>query len=333
MAEHEVANGTHLIISTELQPRAIATTVIPAASDTPVSAKLFTINESKSINSPHYSDLGTSMSADDSTTLSPIMKPSRTVLIDEERGDGAALEVGDIRCFCVPSRVHGFGDFVSRTWSWLLLNKEQILSPLTGKYSTTSLISGYQCHINTGSYSFFLSVFNSYLYIDSRSDYKFNNCWCRTYLWPSGCMDDEYYKLFTRRKTWNDFRCIDLCFCIAHFFGQESWPRVYILCSHLVRITAICFWTVSARSTLSSDTHPCCEGVFKRHGFYHCCQPSEACTTLTGSNIFKTRFLLAESYKWNESRILVSCFNTIIYRDGNGYILWNHVFVSSGCKT
>jgi hypothetical protein len=134
MNEHEVANGTHLIISTELQPRAIATTVIPAACDTPVSAKLFTINESKSINSPCYSDLGTSMSADDSTTLSTIMKPSRNVLIDEERGDGAALEVGDIRCFCVPSRVHGFGDFVSRTWSWLLLNKEQILSPITGKY-------------------------------------------------------------------------------------------------------------------------------------------------------------------------------------------------------
>lgn len=131
MAEEGGTNITPLIF-TELQAQhVIAVPAFPVGGDSsPVSAKLFTINESKSINSPYFSDLGKSMSVDDSN-FSPRMKPSRTVLIDEERGD-SALEIGDIRCYCVPSRVHGFGDMLSRSWSWFLLNKEQILSALSG---------------------------------------------------------------------------------------------------------------------------------------------------------------------------------------------------------
>ena len=34
-------------------------------------------------------------------------------------------EVGEMNCYCVPSRVYGVKDFLFRTLAWLLLNKEQ----------------------------------------------------------------------------------------------------------------------------------------------------------------------------------------------------------------
>mmetsp|Transcript_6134 Transcript_6134/g.7139 ORF Transcript_6134/g.7139 Transcript_6134/m.7139 type:complete len:679 (-) Transcript_6134:251-2287(-) len=40
-------------------------------------------------------------------------------------------EVGELNCYCVPSRVYGFKDFAFRTLAWLLLNKEQIFSAIT----------------------------------------------------------------------------------------------------------------------------------------------------------------------------------------------------------
>jgi len=40
-------------------------------------------------------------------------------------------EVGEMNCYCVPSRVYGVKDFLFRTLAWLLLNKEQILGGFT----------------------------------------------------------------------------------------------------------------------------------------------------------------------------------------------------------
>lgn len=42
-------------------------------------------------------------------------------------------EVGELNCYCVPSRVYGFKDFFFRTLAWFLLNKEQILGGFTGE--------------------------------------------------------------------------------------------------------------------------------------------------------------------------------------------------------
>ena len=42
-------------------------------------------------------------------------------------------EVGEMNCYCVPTRVYGFKDFMFRSLGWTLLNKEQILGALTGK--------------------------------------------------------------------------------------------------------------------------------------------------------------------------------------------------------
>ena len=42
-------------------------------------------------------------------------------------------EVGEMNCYCVPTRVYGFKDFMFRTLGWTLLNKEQILGAFTGK--------------------------------------------------------------------------------------------------------------------------------------------------------------------------------------------------------
>ena len=40
-------------------------------------------------------------------------------------------EVGELNCYCLPSRVYGFKDFGFMTLAWLLLNKEQIFSANT----------------------------------------------------------------------------------------------------------------------------------------------------------------------------------------------------------
>lgn len=40
-------------------------------------------------------------------------------------------EVGEMNCYCVPTRVYGIKDFGLRTLGWTLLNKEQILGGLT----------------------------------------------------------------------------------------------------------------------------------------------------------------------------------------------------------
>ena len=59
---------------------------------------------------------------------------------DNEAGNGKAMyneeeylaEVGELNCYCMPSRVYGVKDFFFRTLAWLLLNKEQILAGFTG---------------------------------------------------------------------------------------------------------------------------------------------------------------------------------------------------------
>jgi hypothetical protein len=42
-------------------------------------------------------------------------------------------EVGEMNCYCVPSRVYGFKDFLFRTLAWIMLNKEQIIGGFTGR--------------------------------------------------------------------------------------------------------------------------------------------------------------------------------------------------------
>ena len=41
-------------------------------------------------------------------------------------------EVGELNCYCMPSRVYGLKDFFFRTLAWFLLNKEQLLGGFTG---------------------------------------------------------------------------------------------------------------------------------------------------------------------------------------------------------
>lgn len=40
-------------------------------------------------------------------------------------------EVGELNCYCVPTRVYGMADFMYRTLGWTVLNKEQILGAFT----------------------------------------------------------------------------------------------------------------------------------------------------------------------------------------------------------
>ena len=56
-------------------------------------------------------------------------------------------EVGELNCYCVPSRVYGFKDFFFRTLAWFLLNKEQIIGGFTGESNSVypSLILYLQC--------------------------------------------------------------------------------------------------------------------------------------------------------------------------------------------
>jgi len=57
-------------------------------------------------------------------------------------------EVGELNCYCVPSRVYGCKDFLYRTLAWTLLNKEQIMSAITASITiipeavSTALIAG-----------------------------------------------------------------------------------------------------------------------------------------------------------------------------------------------
>lgn len=68
-----------------------------------------------------------------------------TEMYDE---DEYLAEVGELNCYCVPSRVYGFKDFGFRTLAWLLLNKEQLFSAITVSITiipeavSTALIAG-----------------------------------------------------------------------------------------------------------------------------------------------------------------------------------------------
>ena len=59
------------------------------------------------------------------------MKPDKGVMYNEEE---YLAEVGEMNCYCVPTRVYGFKDFLYRTLGWALLNKEQILGGFTGEF-------------------------------------------------------------------------------------------------------------------------------------------------------------------------------------------------------
>jgi hypothetical protein len=62
--------------------------------------------------------------------ISPHNKDGKEIMYNEEE---YLAEVGEMNCYCVPTRVYGFKDFLFRTLGWSLLNKEQILGAFTGK--------------------------------------------------------------------------------------------------------------------------------------------------------------------------------------------------------
>ena len=62
------------------------------------------------------------------------IEDGKQIIYDEEE---YLAEVGEMNCYCVPTRVYGFKDFMYRTLGWTLLNKEQILGAFTGEYIRT----------------------------------------------------------------------------------------------------------------------------------------------------------------------------------------------------
>ena len=58
----------------------------------------------------------------------PDEKPVGNSILKE---DEYLAEVGDINCYCLPTRVYGVKDFFYRTYGWIVLNKEQILGAFT----------------------------------------------------------------------------------------------------------------------------------------------------------------------------------------------------------
>jgi len=62
--------------------------------------------------------------------ISPQSNNGKEIMYNEEE---YLAEVGEMNCYCVPTRVYGFKDFMFRTLGWTLLNKEQILGAFTGK--------------------------------------------------------------------------------------------------------------------------------------------------------------------------------------------------------
>eukprot|EP00979_Chaetoceros_neogracilis_P017049 scaffold10175_cov268-Chaetoceros_neogracile.AAC.5 len=60
--------------------------------------------------------------------ISPHNKDGKEIMYNEEE---YLAEVGEMNCYCVPTRVYGFKDFLFRTLGWSLLNKEQILGAFT----------------------------------------------------------------------------------------------------------------------------------------------------------------------------------------------------------
>jgi len=60
--------------------------------------------------------------------ISPQSNNGKEIMYNEEE---YLAEVGEMNCYCVPTRVYGFKDFMFRTLGWTLLNKEQILGAFT----------------------------------------------------------------------------------------------------------------------------------------------------------------------------------------------------------
>lgn len=56
------------------------------------------------------------------------VKDGQEIVYNEEE---YLAEVGEMNCYCVPTRVYGVKDFLFRTLGWTLLNKEQILGAWT----------------------------------------------------------------------------------------------------------------------------------------------------------------------------------------------------------
>jgi len=59
-----------------------------------------------------------------------VEKSGQEIVYDDEE---YLAEVGELNCYCVPTRVYGFKDFLLRTLGWTLLNKEQLLGAWTGE--------------------------------------------------------------------------------------------------------------------------------------------------------------------------------------------------------
>lgn len=74
-----------------------------------------------------------------------VEKSGQEIVYDDEE---YLAEVGELNCYCVPTRVYGFKDFLLRTLGWTLLNKEQLLGAWTVAFTqipeamTAAIIAG-----------------------------------------------------------------------------------------------------------------------------------------------------------------------------------------------
>ena len=122
--------------------------------------------------------------------------------------DEYLAEVGEMNCYCVPTRVYGFKDFVFRTLGWTILNKEQILGAFTGKLEIEGRvrlllnIDVMYTTVFTDPHSLF--YYSSCLYPDSRGCDWRSHCRCQPCPCSSVYLVDEYHHFHCWRKTRND---------------------------------------------------------------------------------------------------------------------------------
>jgi hypothetical protein len=81
-----------------------------------------------------YSTSGASYDEEEVTADKSYIAEDPTVQKDDMYNEEEYLaEVGEMNCYCVPTRVSGMKDFMFRTLGWTILNKEQILAAFTGE--------------------------------------------------------------------------------------------------------------------------------------------------------------------------------------------------------
>jgi hypothetical protein len=81
-----------------------------------------------------YSTSGASYDEEEVTADKSYIAEDPSVQKDDMYNEEEYLaEVGEMNCYCVPTRVSGMKDFMFSTLGWTILNKEQILAAFTGE--------------------------------------------------------------------------------------------------------------------------------------------------------------------------------------------------------